>query len=159
MAMTMKVEGLDELSAKLSNLGARAEEVAARSLYDGAGVMADAYSQAVGSIHAETFRYAFDGRQRYPSPEEVAALRGKIGIARFDKNGTEVNTSIGFSGAGYVDIAGKKKAVRKIANAINSGTSFMVKQPVFRRAASRARQAASAAITAKADQLISEIIK
>ena len=159
MAMTMKVDGLDELSRKLSTLGDRAEEVAARALYDGAGVMADAYAQAVDSIHAETFRYAFGGQKRPPSFEEKAAIQGKTGIARFDKNGTEVNTAVGIKGAGYVTIGGKKKAVRQIANAINSGTSFMQKQPVFRKAATQARGAASAAIVAKADQLIEEITK
>lgn len=159
MAMTMKVDGLDELSRKLSTLGDRAEEVAARALYDGAGVMADAYAQAVDNIHAEPFRYAFGGQKRYPSFEEKAALQGKTGIAKFDKNGTEVNTAVGIKDAGYADVAGKKKAVRKIANAINSGTSFMQKQPVFRKAATQARGAASAAIVAKADQLIQEITK
>ena len=159
MAMTMKVEGLDELSRKLAQLGDRAEEVASRALYDGAGVMADAYAQAVESIQTEPFRYAFGDRKRAPSPEEKAALQGKTGIARFDKNGTEVNTAIGVNGAGYADVAGKQKAVRKIANAINSGTSFMVKQPVFRRAVTQAKGAASAAIVAKADQLFDEIIK
>ena len=159
MAMTMKVDGLDELSRKLSTLGDRAEEVAARALYDGAGVMADAYAQAVDNIHAEQFRYAFGGQKRPPSFEEKAAIQGKTGIARFDKNGTEVNTAVGIKGAGYVTIGGKKKAVRQIANAINSGTSFMQKQPVFRKAATQARGAASAAIVAKAEQLIEEITK
>ena len=159
MAMTMQVEGIEELSRKLTALGDRAEEVAARALYDGAGVMANAYTQAVNSIQAQPFRYAFNGRQRYPSFEEKAALQGKTGIAKFDKNGAEVNTAVGISGAGYANIAGKQKAVRLIANAINSGTSFTVKQPIFRRAASKAKGAASAAIVAKADQLISEIIK
>ena len=159
MAMTMKVEGLDELSRKLAQLGDKAEEVASRALYDGAGVMADAYAQAVNSIQTEPFRYAFGDRKRPPSPEEKAALKGKTGVAKFDINGTEVNTAVGVNGAGYVNIGGKQKAVRKIANAINSGTSFMVKQPVFRRAVTQAKGAASAAIVAKADQLFDEIIK
>lgn len=159
MALTMQVEGMEELSRKLTALGDKAEEVAARALYDGAGVMADAYAQAVQSIHAEPFRYAFGGRTRAPSPEEKAALQGKTGIAKFDKNGSEVQTAVGLKASGYVTIAGKQKAVKAIANAINSGTSFMAKQPVFRRAASQAKGAASAAIVAKADQLIEELTK
>lgn len=159
MAMTMQVEGIEALSEKLNQLGDKAEEVAARALYDGAGVMANAYTQAVNSIKAEKFSYAFNGRKRYPSYEEKAALLGKTGIAKFDKNGSEVNTGIGFSGSGYANIAGKQVAVRKIANAINSGTSFMKKQPVFRKAITQASGPASAAIVAKADQLIEEITK
>lgn len=159
MAMTMTVNGIEDLSRKLSELGDRAEEVAARALYDGAGVMANAYSQAVNSISTDKFRYAFGGEKRSVSPEEKAALQGKIGIAKFDKNGSEVGTAVGISAGGYVEIAGKKKAVRMLANAINSGTSFLVKQPVFRRAATQARDAASEAIVAKADRLIEEITK
>lgn len=159
MAMTMQVDGIEELSRKLTALGDKAEQVAAQALYDGAGVMADAYAQAVNEIQAQPFRYAFNGRLRYPSFEEKEALQGKTGVAKFDKNGTEVNTAIGITNAGYANIAGKQVAVRKIANAINSGTSFLAKQPVFRRAARQTAEAASAAIASKADQLINEITK
>ena len=158
MAMTMKVDGIEELSRKLTDLGDRAEEVAAKALYAGAGVMANAYRNAAASVRAQPFRYAVF-KKRDPSFEEKAAIQGQTGIARFDKNGSEVQTSIGFSGSGYVTIAGKQKAVRKIANAINSGTSFMNKQPVFRKAATQTAPAASAAIVAKAEQLIDEITK
>lgn len=158
MAMTMRMEGLDKVSDMLSRLGDQAESVAARALYDGAGIMADAYADAVNSIQTDKFKYAFNGYKRSVSPEEKEALKGKIGIAKFDKNGSEVGTAVGISGAGYVEIAGKQKAVRMLANAINSGTSFMNKQPVFRRAATKAAGPASEAIVAKAEKLFDEII-
>ena len=158
MAMTMKVDGLEELSRKLTDLGDRAEEVAAKALYAGAGVMANAYRNAAASVRAQPFRYAVF-KKRDPSFEEKAAIQGQTGIAKFDKSGSEVQTSVGLKGSGYVTIAGKQKAVRKIANAINSGTSFMNKQPVFRKASTQTAKAASAAIVAKADQLIAEITK
>ena len=159
MGASMQVTGLDELMRKLDQIGDRAEEVAARSLYRGAGVMADAFTQAANSIRTEEFRYVFNGRKRDPSPEEKAALQGKTGIAKFNINGSEVNTAIGLNGSGYVTIAGKQKAVKKIANAINSGTSFMNKQPVFRRAASQTSGAARGAIVQAAEELLNEIIK
>ena len=160
MAMTIKTEGLDELNQMLAELGNRAEEVASKSLYEGAGVVANAFSAAVSRIHTEPFRYANGGNMRKASPEEKAALMGKSGVARFQKNGGEVNTLIGISGsAGYANIGGKPKAVRMIARAINSGTSFMVKQPVFRQAKSTSTGAAQAAIVAKAEQMFDEIIK
>ena len=158
MAMTMKVDGIEELSRKLTDLGDRAEEVAAKALYAGAGVMANAYRNAAASVRAQPFRYAVF-KKRDPSFEEKAAIQGQTGIAKFDKSGSEVQTSVGLKGSGYVTIAGKQKAVRQIANAINSGTSFMNKQPVFRKASTQTAKAASAAIVAKADQLIAEITK
>ena len=46
MAMTIKTEGLDELNQMLAELGNRAEEVASKSLYEGAGVVALVYAFA-----------------------------------------------------------------------------------------------------------------
>ena len=159
MAMTMQVTGIEELSRKLNALGDQAEEVASRALYAGAGVMADQYTAAANSIRTSHFRYVFNGKKRDPSPEEKEAVIGKTGIARFNRNGTEVDTKVGVGARGYVEIGGKRKAAVMIANAINSGTSFMTKQPVFRRAATQGAGPASAAIVEAADKLIEEITK
>lgn len=159
MAMSIKTEGLTEVSEMLTRLGNKAEDVASGSLYDGAGIVADAFTAAANSIQTEPFRYAAGGRKRKPSPEEKAALIGKSGIAKFNKNGSEVDTIIGISGsAGYANVAGKQKAVREIARSINSGTSFMEKQPIFRKAKSSSQNAAKAAIVAKAEKMFDEII-
>ena len=158
MAMTMRTVGLDEVMNTLARLNADAEKVAAASLYDGAGIIADAFDNAARSIRTEPFTQK--KAKRLPSPEEKAAIIGKTGIARFDKNGSEVNTLIGVSGAaGYANIGGKQKAVRLIARAINSGTSFMPKQPVFRKAKSASQGAAKAAIIGKAEEMLNEITK
>ena len=157
MAMTMRTVGLDEVMSTLARLNADAEKVAAESLYEGAGIIADAFANAARSIRTEPFTHK--KAKRLPSPEEKAAIIGKTGIARFDKNGSEVNTLIGVSGAaGYANVGGKPKAVRLIARSINSGTSFMHKQPVFRQAKSKATGAAQAAIVSKAEQMFNEII-
>ena len=159
MAMTIKTSGLTEVSEMLARLGEKAQDVASGSLYDGAGVVADAFAAAIGSIKTAPFKYARQGQKRLPSPEEKAALAGKSGVATFRKNGSEVDTIIGISGAaGYADIAGKQKAVREIARSINSGTSFMTKQPIFRRAKSSSQEAAKAAIVSKAESMFEEII-
>lgn len=158
MAMTMKTEGLTEVSEMLTQLGEQAEAVASMALYDGAGIVADAFTQAVESIRTEPFR----GKRakRLPSPEEKAALKGKSGVARFNKSGSEVDTLIGVTGAaGYVMLGNTPKAVRLIARSINSGTSFMNKQPVFRRAKSISQGAAKAAIIAKAEEMLEAITK
>ena len=160
MAMVMNTEGLTEVSEMLTRMGDRAQDVASGALFDGAGVVADAFTAAVNSIRTAPFKYARPGETRLPSPEEKAALLGKSGVARFRKNGSEVDTVIGISGsAGYADVAGTPKAVRLIARSINSGTSFMVKQPVFRKAKSQSTKAAEAAIVAKAETMFEEIIK
>ena len=159
MAMTMKTDGVGELGEMLAKLEGKANEVAAYALYEGAAVVADAFGSAVKSIRTEPFRYARPGQTRLPSPEEKAALLGKSGIAPFRDDGAEVNTMIGISGAaGYADVAGKPKAVRLIARSINSGTSFMKKQPVFRKAVSASKGRATDAVVSKAEEMFNEII-
>ena len=157
MAGYVKVDGLDQLGHMLENLGNEAGEIAAGALYKGAGVVADAYSAAVDSIRTAPFKYAKAGKSRLPSPEEKAALKSKTGIAHFRGSGAEIDTLIGFHNAGYVEINGKKKPVAVIARSINGGTSFMEKQPVFRRAASKAKGAATQAVVDEAEKRIKEL--
>ena len=162
MAMTIKTEGLTQLSEMLGKLGDKAQAVASGSLYKGAGFVADAFNQSVNSIVTEPFHYLakpeITGTKRYASPEEKAALQNKVGIARFRKGGDSVDTIIGLSKAGYADVGGKQKAVQLIARSINSGTSFMQKQPFARRAVSSASGPAKELIVARAEEMFNEII-
>ena len=101
--------------------------------------MADAVSRAVQGIVTEPFKYAKGGTKRKASPEEKAIIaNAKTGVAKFRKNGISVQTSVGMQNAGYAQLKGKTVPIPKIVNAINSGTSFMKKQPFVRKAASSA---------------------
>ena len=147
MAFRIHVTGLDELMQSLDQLGEEAPKIASQALYEGAGVMADAVSRAVQGIATEPFHYAEGGKKRKPSPEEKAlVMNARKGVAKFRKNGFSVQTSVGMQNAGYGTINGKTKPIPQIANAINSGTSFMQKQPFFRKAVSTATAAATSAI-------------
>lgn len=160
MAYTFKAEGMDELGRMLSKLGEAAQGVAAASLYEGAGVMADAVSQAVHGIATEPFRYAGGGRKRKPSPEEKALLEAAPkGVAKFRKTGAKVDTSVGLANAGYGNLGNVTKPIPQIANAINSGTSFMQKQPFFRKAVSRHQKDAAAAIEDGINRRVEELTK
>ena len=135
MAYTMKVDGLTELSEMLTNMAEKAPAAASKAVYEGAGLVADEVRNQIGKISTAPFHYAvFVTRE--PSPEEKAIVeQAGAGIAKFSKNGSEVETSVGFAKAGYATLKGKTVPIAKIANAINSGTSFMKKQPFMRRAA------------------------
>ena len=141
MAYTMKAEGMAEISEMLSQMEEKAPAAASRALYKGAVIMADAVNQAVASIKTAPFKWASKsrGETRLPSPEEKEIVQATAaGIAKFDKNGSEVGTSVGFKNAGYAELKGKMVPIPKIVNSINSGTSFMRKQPFVRKAASGA---------------------
>ena len=125
MPYTVKMEGMEEITGMLKQAGEAADGIAARALYKGAGIVADEISAGARGVTTKPFRYA-KGWQREPSPEEKAAIvsAGAAGIAKFQKTGIEVNTSVGYSRSGYATIAGKQKPIPQIVNAINSGTSF-----------------------------------
>ena len=163
MGMSLQTEGMEEISRVLNQLQDKAEGVATAAVFAGAGVVADALSAAAGHIVAEPFHYLarpdITGTKRYASLEEKAAVQGKTGIAKFNKSGSEVDTVVGFTGnAGYVTIGGKQRPVDAIARSINSGTSFMHKQPVFRKAISQSRGSAQAAMVDTAEQRFEQII-
>jgi len=156
MPYTLKVEGMDGIVETLAKAGEAAQGIAARALYRGAGIVADEISKGAREVTTSRFKYA-KGWQRQPSPEEKAAIvSAGVGIAKFRKTGNEVNTSVGYGRSGYADVNGKQKPVALIANSINSGTSFMKKQPFIRKAASQSKQKASDAI---ADEIQALVIK
>lgn len=128
-------------------------------------------------------------RKPSPEEKAALRSAGAAGIAKFKKTGVSVDTSIGFNNAGYAPVAfkgmGKNartnyrynrenntatqskyarggtniKPIPVIANAINSGTSFMEKQPFFRKAVSRAKGAAQAAFEKTAEAALDQAAK
>ncbi len=156
MPYTMKVDGMEEISETLTSLSEKAPAVAAMALYEGAGIIADEIGKQAKEIRTEPFRGKVDKRK--PSPQEKAiVLNAAKGIAKFEKNGTEVETSVGFRNAGYATLAGKTVPVPKIVNAINSGTSFMTKQPFVRKAATSGGKAAIDAMKEKINEEFEKI--
>ena len=138
MPYKVSTTGMTELEQMLREAGDAAQGAASAGLYEGAGVIADAVSRAVQGIATKPFRYAVGGYKRMPSPEEKELLEAAPkGVAKFKKNGLSVSTSVGLSRSGYGQLGSKTKPVPQIANAINSGTSFMNKQPFFRKAVSQ----------------------
>ena len=153
MPFVMEIDGMAEVSEMLTKLEEDAPKIAAKALYEGAGIMADEIKKGAESIRTAPFKYAREGT-RLPSPEEKEiVMQAGVGIARFNKEGAEVDTSVGYRNAGYADLNGKQKPIPVIVNAINSGTSFMTKQPFVRKAASsggkKAMEAMKTAIEAE----------
>jgi hypothetical protein len=186
MGFSIEVSGMDELMKKMDKLGEKAQGIASVALFEGARVVADKASEAVQGIATSPFKYAANGEKRKPSPEEKAILtQARHGVAKFNKGISRVDTSVGFQNSGYgaitwnhartntrtkykVNDKGKarhasmgggtsSKPVPLIANAINSGTSFMEKQPFLRKAFSGSKGAATAAIENKLNEQIENL--
>ena len=149
MPYELKVEGVEEISGMLTKMESKAAMVAAQALYEGAGIVADSITANAKAIKTKPFKWASTrrGETRLPSPEEKdIILNAAIGIAKFEGGGTEVQTSVGLQNSGYAVLKNKTVPVPKIANAINSGTSFMKKQPFVRKAATSGGKKAVAAM-------------
>lgn len=159
MAYRMKVDGLAEVSEMLTKLEKKAPAVAAQALYEGAGIMAEEIKKGAEGIRTAPFQYAREG-SRLPSPEEKEiVMKAAAGIARFEKGADSVDTSVGYRNAGYAELNGKIKPIPQIINAINSGTSFMQKQPFVRKAASKGAPKAIQAMKAKIEEAFEAITK
>jgi hypothetical protein len=155
----MKVDGMVEISELLEKMEQQAPGVASQALYDGAGIMAEEIRKSAESIRTAPFQYAREGT-RLPSPEEKEiVLAAGAGIAKFNKNGTEVDTSVGYSSSGYAELNGKVKPVPLIVNAINSGTSFMQKQPFVRKAKNSGSTKAMTAMKARIEEAFEAMTK
>ena len=72
MGYELKVDGMAEISETLTKLEERAPAVAAKALYEGAGIMADEVKKGADSIRTAPFKWASNsaGDTRLPSPEE-----------------------------------------------------------------------------------------
>lgn len=152
----MKTSGLPELEEMLSRLGESAYKVGKAALYEGARVVADSYTAAIKSIAVSARRWHNEPGGRLPTRQERDALA--IGVARFREDGLDAVSTIVGVPDGYTTVNGRKKATKLIARSINSGTSFMQKQPVFRKAASASRGPAKEAIIRKADEMIEQLV-
>lgn len=161
MPYKMRTEGMEELGNMLRTMGESAESVASMALYDGAGIMADEIKKSAEGIKTAPFKYAGPGQTRQPSPEEkeVVLSANGMGISRFKKDGDGVETSVGYARAGYAELEGKTVPIPLIANAINSGTSFMQKQPFFQKAVNTGGKKATKAMTDKAEAELEKITK
>ena len=67
MAYELKVDGMAEISEKLTKLEEKAPGVAARALYEGAGIMAREINQGADQIRSSPFKYAARGQTRVAS--------------------------------------------------------------------------------------------
>lgn len=160
MAVKAQIYGIDELVSGFEMAENAAQGIAKAALYEGAGVMADAMHAALNDIKTEEFRYAHHGYKRLPSPEEKAAVQSaEFGVAKHQGSGAEVNTVVGITGSGYVQMMGKSYPAAMLLRSIQSGTSFMTAQPVVRRAINRSKGAAAAKIKSEAEARITKIFK
>lgn len=161
---TMKVEGFEEYLAQMQKLYGSSEELAKRALYKGAGVVADKISAGLSSLPTrDPNKYYRDTKAPGLSPEEKAQVCNNFGLTDMKEEGTAFYTQAGFKGY-YTQPKGKdgkrkRVATKTLARYAESGTSWMQKSPVIRRATNAAKAQAEAAMQKQYDEDLKKIMR
>lgn len=160
----MTVSGLDEFEAMLYELAPRGGIGAAKmAVYDGAAIIADQIRDNLTALPAVTEGEALaaynKGKHVGISIKQKKALLDSLGIADIEVAVNDINTHIGFDG--YNDIQTERwpsgQPNTMIARSIESGTSFMQKQPFMRTAVNSKKGAAQAKMAETFEKRIKEI--
>lgn len=160
------ISGLDYLERQLTLLSKEATTVAARAVYAGAGVAADALRGAVEGLQRVPDVAAMGAwRKGVPSTLSVSqknGLREGLGIAPFKFLSSSVNTKVGFSG--YNTVRTKRwpngQPNQVIAAVVNHGNSnTMIRQPFITVTAESEASNIRVAMIQAATEKITEILE
>lgn len=156
-----KFEGVDDLIAQYEKLGNNTEKVIGAAIYKGAGVVMDKVESAVDGIETDNRYGTADRPTTGPSTIQKLGLIHSLGITPMRRDGDFYNVKIGFDG--YNNVITKTwpqgQPNSMVARAVESGTSWMTKQPFMRRAESSAKGPCEQAMARAVDEEIKRLIK
>ena len=162
--MKMELKGFDELESKLEALAEQSDEIVKKSLYAGAGVIADSVKKSIESLPTEEPRRLKDGDKfNVCTAEQRDAMASRLGISHMEDKGDSIDTLIGFDDAGYIGKPTRKLPhglpVKMLARSIESGSSVRQKDPFFRIAVNNSKKAAVEKEKSTASEEIQKIMK
>lgn len=135
----IKVKGLDEYISKLEMLTTRSTGICKMAVWEGGKVVGDRIKSALAEIPVQD-EYVRKGVTRTGvRQEEKDAIIAAFGLSKMRNADGKVSTKAGF-----------KKGT--VIRAVESGTSFMQKTPVVRKAVNASRSAAQNAMRAKFEE-------
>lgn len=155
MATKLTVKGLTEFIHNLDELGKNGKKFAKRSLYEGAGVMADAIKSSINTIptRAEESDPGAPRMQSGITPTQKQGLIDGFGISRMRDAGPGVNVKLGFGGK---NADGRSNA--SVADAAESGRSWMQATHFFSQAVNGSRGAAESAMEKEFTDQVKQIM-
>ena len=143
---TIRFKGLDEYVARLERLSDHSTGICKMAVWEGGKIIGDSIKAALDDIPVQD-EYVPDGEMRTGvRQEEKDAIIAAFGLSKMRSSGGAVSTKAGFN-------AGTK------IRAVESGTSFMRKHPVVRKAVNKSKARAENAIKAKFDEETMKIMQ
>lgn len=130
----IKIDGLDKWVRQLDNLSAQSEVIVGKAIYKGSKVVADATKTALENLET-------DDRTKVETRKSINTLQKKalissFGIAPLRNDRNFLNVKTGFDG--YNSIVTPRWPLGQpnvmIARSLESGTSFMKKNPIISKA-------------------------
>lgn len=160
----IEFKGIKDYIRMLEGLEGNAYELCAAATYAGAAVAADAIREAIDDLDTVSDADALAAYyKREPCKISVSqknGLRESLGIAPIRNKYGVIGTKVGFDGYNWVTTRKwwKGQPNRLIANACESGSTAMIKQPFVRPAVNRAKSHILFEMEQAADEKLREII-
>lgn len=141
---TIKLTGAEELIAKLERLTNHSRGVCKMALWEGGKVVGDAIKSSLNDIPVQDHFVPKGTMRTGVTSEDKEKIINSFGLSKMRGGGT-YSTKAGFN-------AGSK------IRAVESGTSYMTKHPVVRRAINSSKAAAVSAIRQKFIEEINKLM-
>ena len=158
---TFEFEGVDNYIGQLQKLYATADEMAGKAIYNGAGTVYKFVQQGIDGISTDNRHGTSENPVSGPSTYQKEGLRKSLGIAPARYDGSFYNVKIGFDGYNGITTkawpSGQPNSL--IARAVESGTSWMRKQPFMRAAEQAAKGPCEAVMRQTIDKELSKIFE
>lgn len=160
---TIQVKQGDDFLFKLSQMELRArEEIIGGAIYAGAAIVTDAVRDELNSIPSDESFGTASHPTEGPKEAQKQGLSESLGIAKMRDNGTGFyDVRIGFDG--YNDLKTKRwpngQPNQMVARSVESGTTWMKKNPFIKRAAAKVRKRAEAEMKQRAEAAVKKIMK
>lgn len=137
----------------LEKVSGDVEKIMEAALLEGANVAADSLRSATKGLKTAD-KYAFGNQKRYTSKNEKAELLANMGYSPEGTKGSLIDRKAGFEG--YTK---KSFPIPKLANFINVGAGYQMRQPFLDTATSKARKSAKDKMNTKIDEEIKKRLK
>ena len=153
-------EGVDKLISQYQKLEKNTEPMIGKAIYKGAGVVMKACESAVSNLSTDNRFGTSENPTTGPSTIQKIGLQHALGIAKMRNDNGFYNVKIGFDG--YNNVKTKTwpqgQPNMMVARAVESGTSWMSKQPFMRKAEQSSRSQCEKVMSETVDREIQKLI-
>ncbi len=149
-------DGINEYLQTLNRLGKEIEGISKQAIYEGAKIIADEIKNNIEALPTDEEWGTPKKMKAGPTKAEKENIARGLGIAHMQDNKGTINTKIGYDDAGYDE---NNKPIQMIARSVNSGTSFMKKNPFFEKGVRNSRNKAKQKMIEVAEKELEKIAK